>query len=181
MAVQVVPPQSRMGNWSSWGRRQASVVKRFEERPMSPNSSNSPPPASPHFETLAASRRDWIQNVLRPWCHTATVQDLRRAELEWHDIAGRADPAATLWKWAWERFPDAVHPDFPGLNETWPVEVRLHSGQVYSGYPDARRSIRGQLILLRVDDSATARITETPPLSLDQVAALVRSCGDAQA
>ncbi|MGV2338054.1 MAG UNVERIFIED_CONTAM: hypothetical protein LVR18_29585 [Planctomycetaceae bacterium] len=148
---------------------------------MSPNSGNSPPPGSPHFELLAASRRDWIQNVLRPWCHTATVQDLRRAELEWHDIAGRGRPRRDTLEVGMGTLPGCRASGLPGLNETWPVEVRLHSGQVYSGYPDARRSIRGQLILLRVDDSATARITETPPLSLDQVAALVRSCGDAQA
>ena len=42
---------------------------------------NNPPPASPHFEALAGSRREWIQSVLRPWCHSATVQDLRRAAL----------------------------------------------------------------------------------------------------
>lgn len=140
---------------------------------------NNPPPASPHFEALAGSRREWIQSVLRPWCHSATVQDLRRAELEWHDLAGRADPAATLWKWAWERFPDAVHPDFPGLNETWPVRVRLHDGRELQGYPDARRSTRGQLILLCMDQSSTTTgITETPPVSLDHVATLVRVSAD---
>ena len=141
---------------------------------MSADSMSSVPRASEHFEVLAASRRGWIQDVLRPWCRVATVQDLRRAELEWHDLAGRADPAATLWKWAWERFPDAVHADFPGLNETWPVEVRLHDGSEFWGYPDARRSTRGQLILVRSDAAVAAGMTESRPILLDEVAGLVR-------
>ncbi|MFM7058199.1 MAG: hypothetical protein ACKO2P_14870 [Planctomycetota bacterium] len=130
--------------------------------------------ASEHFEVLAASRRGWIQEVLRPWCRVATVRDLRRAELEWHDLAGRADTAATLWKWAWERFPDAVHPDFPGLNETWPVEVRLRDGKVFVGYPDARRSVRGQLILVAADESGAGGMLETSAMLLDDVVGLVR-------
>jgi hypothetical protein len=132
------------------------------------------PPASPHFQCLAASRRDWIQSVLRPWCHTATVQDLRRAELEWHDLAGRADAAATLWTWAWERFPDAVHADFPGLNETWPLEVTLVGGDILRGYPDARRSLRGQLVLVSHETAAAGGLTEFGPVSLDQVSSVRR-------
>ena len=129
---------------------------------------------SEHFESLAASRRSWIQDVLRPWCRVATVRDLRRAEQEWHDLAGRADAGATLWKWAWERFPDAVHPDFPGLNETWPVEVRLQDGRVFVGYPDARQSLGGQLILVSGDTAGAGGMTETSAISLDEVTGLVR-------
>lgn len=132
------------------------------------------PPASPHFQSLAASRRDWIQTILRPWCQTATVQDLRRAELEWHDLAGRADAAATLWTWAWERFPDAVHADFPGLNETWPLEVQLVDGEILRGYPDARRSLRGQLVLVSHEPAATGGLSESVPVLLDQVSSIRR-------
>jgi hypothetical protein len=139
-----------------------------------PTTTQSPPP-SPHFQTLAASRRAWIQDVLRPWCHSASVQDLRRAELEWHDLAGRADTAATLWTWAWERFPDAVHPDLPGLNETWPLEVHLHDGRILHGYPDARKSTRGQLILVQLEPPNPAQSPENNPISIDQIQSLRRS------
>ncbi|MCA9051772.1 MAG: hypothetical protein KDA89_23705, partial [Planctomycetaceae bacterium] len=55
-------------------------------------------PASPvSFAALAASRREWIDSVLRPWCRQANLKDLRQAESEWTDIAGRVDVAATLW------------------------------------------------------------------------------------
>ncbi|MEY2727179.1 MAG: hypothetical protein RLZZ458_3046 [Planctomycetota bacterium] len=132
------------------------------------------PPASPHFQSLADSRKAWIQTVLRQWCHTATVQDLRRAELEWFDLAGRADAAATLWTWAWERFPDAVHADFPGLNETWPLEVALTSGEVIRGYPDARRSLRGQLVLVSHESAGPGGLTESAPVSLDHIRSIRR-------
>ena len=103
------------------------------------------------FEQLAAARRDWIDQVLRPWCQRASLKDLRLAELEWFDIAGRADTNATLWTWAWERFPAIVHPDLPGVHETHPVDVILKDGVRISGYPDARRSLRGMLVLVETN------------------------------
>jgi len=120
------------------------------------------------FEQLAASRRGWIDQVLRPWCQQASLKDLRKAELEWFDIAGRADTNATLWTWAWERFPSIVHPDLPGVHETYLVEVFLHDGTRLSGYPDARQSLRGMLVLVGTDADG-AMITHSP-VSIDLVA-----------
>ena len=124
------------------------------------------------FDELAASRRDWIQSVLREWCRRASVKELRKAELEWFDLAGRADAGGTLWKWAWERFPEAVHADMPGLNETYELLVELRDGRSLQGYPDARQSIRGQLVLLgRAEDGG---LQQLPPLQLDDVAVMRR-------
>ena len=36
------------------------------------------------------SSRQWIDEVLKPWCQRAERKDLRLAEMEWQDIAGRA-------------------------------------------------------------------------------------------
>ena len=82
-----------------------------------------------NFEQLAAARREWIESVLRVWCRQATFKELRKAEQEWFDIAGRADVNPTLWTWAWERFPDTVHPELPGVHETFEVRVTLNDGQ----------------------------------------------------
>lgn len=124
------------------------------------------------FEELAASRRDWIQSVLREWCRRASVKELRKAELEWFDLAGRADAGATLWKWAWERFPEAVHGDMPGLDETYELLVELRDGRRLRGYPDARQSLRGQLVLLgRAEDGG---LQQLPTVQLDEVAGMHR-------
>lgn len=124
------------------------------------------------FDELAASRRDWIQSVLREWCRRASVKELRKAELEWFDLAGRAHAGATLWKWAWERFPEAVHADMPGLNETYELLVALRDGRSLRGYPDARQSIRGQLVVLgRADDGV---LQQLPAVQLDDVVSMRR-------
>ncbi len=120
------------------------------------------------FEQLAAARREWIEQVLRVWCQQASLKDLRKAELEWFDIAGRADANATLWTWAWERFPAIVHPDLPGVHETHRMEVLLHDGSRFSGYPDARQSLRGMLVLVGTDADG-AMITHGA-VSIDQIA-----------
>jgi hypothetical protein len=99
------------------------------------------------FQEMAASRREWIADVLIPWCRQATFGDLREAEHDWINIAGRVDPAATLWTWAWSRFPCLVHERLPGVNETLEVHIVLASGETIVGYPDNRESARGQLIL----------------------------------
>jgi hypothetical protein len=124
------------------------------------------------FEQLAASRRAWIDDVLRPWCQKSSVKELRKAEAEWFDLAGRADIAATLWTWAWERFPAITHPDLPGLHETHEVKVTLQSGDVLRGYPDARKSTRGVLVLVSVND--VGEYTTREPVSLDDIAAIER-------
>lgn len=118
------------------------------------------------FADLAASRRSWIEQVLRPWCRHMPLQELRRAEQEWFDIAGRADPAATLWTWAWERFPVLVHPDLPGVHETHCVTITLTDGTQYSGYPDARQSQRGVLVLI---DYQSGQMQTCGPFHIDQI------------
>lgn len=122
------------------------------------------PPAS--FDELAASRRQWIDQILRRWCQQMPLQELRRAEQEWFDIAGKADPGATLWTWAWERFPTLVHPDLPGVNETHRVMVTLRDGTQHSGFPDSRQSQRGQLVLV---DFESGSLTSRGPFSIDQI------------
>ena len=120
------------------------------------------------FDQLAAARRGWIEQVLRPWCHQASLKDLRKAELEWFDIAGRADANATLWTWAWERFPAIVHPDLPGVHETHLMDVQLHDGSRLSGYPDARQSLRGMLVLVGTDVDGS--MMTYGAVSIDQIA-----------
>ncbi|MDA1230426.1 MAG: hypothetical protein O2856_06600 [Planctomycetota bacterium] len=120
------------------------------------------------FEQLAAARRDWIERVLRVWCQHAALKELRKAEQEWFDIAGRADANATLWTWAWERFPAIVHPDLPGVHETHLVEVVLCDGTRFSGYPDARQSLRGMLVLVGTD--ADGAMMTHDAVSIDQIA-----------
>jgi len=117
------------------------------------------------FSDLAASRRDWIETVLRPWCRQATLKQLKQADLEWHDFAGRVDSAATLWTWAWERHPVIVHDDLSGVNETHAVRVTLQDGSTVSGYPDGRQSLNGQLIL--IGDGG-----ESGPHSIDDIASV---------
>ena len=124
------------------------------------------------FEQLAAARRGWIETVLRPWCQVSSLKELRKAEVEWFDIAGRADTNATLWTWAWERFPEIVHPDLPGVNETFEVLVTLTDESQISGFPDGRKSQRGMLILLGVSEAGDT-LTHGP-LSIDQIAAVAR-------
>ena len=120
------------------------------------------------FEHLAAARREWIECVLRAWCQQASLKDLRKAEQEWFDIAGRADTNATLWTWAWERFPAIVHADLPGVHETHSVDASLHDGSRLSGYPDARQSLRGMLVLIGTD--ADGAIITHRAISIDQIA-----------
>jgi hypothetical protein len=134
-------------------------------------SNPSSPEKSPIFLELAASRRQWIDDVLRPWCRRVELKDLRQAELEWFDLAGKVDPAATLWTWAWERFADLVHPDFPGVHETHRVEVLLKDQSTFCGYPDSRTSRRGTLTLV---DRTDEGLLEIGPISIDQVLQVTR-------
>jgi len=115
-----------------------------------------------NFSDLAASRRAWIDDVLIPWCRTAERKELLKAEADWANVAGQVDAEATLWTWAWSRFPGLVHPEMGGLDESCEVEVRLKDGRTFRGYPDARRSVRGELVLLTGDGDAG-------PVSIDDV------------
>jgi hypothetical protein len=128
-----------------------------------------------HFAELVASRREWIENVLKPWCRSASLVDLKRAELEWSDIAGRADPKATLWTWAWGRFPVLIHDQLAGVNETNEVRVTLRNGKTLTGYPDNRKTEGGRLVLLLAPSDATSKSGESEPLSIDDITAVERA------
>jgi hypothetical protein len=124
------------------------------------------------FADLAASRRKWIDTVLKPWCAAAPRSELRKAHAEWANIAGNVDPEATLWTWAWGRFPDLVHEDLAGVNETSEVRVTLCDGTDVTGYPDARLSTLGELVLLGRDDSG--RSIQSGPHPLDDIVRVER-------
>lgn len=119
------------------------------------------------FAALAESRREWIAAVLRPWCAAASRKELLQAEQEWHDIAGRIDPQFTLWLWAWSRFPVLYVEGLQGLDETWEVRVGLRNGDVAIGFPNARESRRGLLVLEGGGEPCG-------PISIDDVASVER-------
>ena len=52
------------------------------------------------FDDLVASRKAWIADFLQPWCRSAPLAALKRAELDWADIAGKVTADKTLWPWA---------------------------------------------------------------------------------
>jgi hypothetical protein len=117
------------------------------------------------FEDLAASRRGWIETVLRPWCLHADLKLLKQADMEWHEFAGRVDAHATLWTWAWERHPALVHDDLAGVNETHEVTVTLRDGRSVTGFPDGRLSLKGQLVLV----GSSENDTDLGPFSIDEI------------
>ena len=119
------------------------------------------------FDQLVDSRKQWIADVLVPWCRLASLKQLVRAEREWMDIAGKVDPQRTLWLWAWGRFPGLVSEGLNGVEETYRVLVTLRDGSQQAGYPDARRTERGRLVLLGDDG-------ESDPLSLDDIQSVER-------
>ena len=124
------------------------------------------------FDELVLARKGWINNVLRPWCQRARRADLLKAEPDWLDIAGKVAPEKTLWLWAWSRFPELVHESL-GIEETSSVSIKLKDGRTVHGFPDARKSLRGQLVIC-VDDQTK----ESGPFSIDDITS-VRRCPDA--
>ena len=124
------------------------------------------------FADLVASRKAWLSDVLAPWCAQASVKDLKRAELEWGDIAGKVDPEKTLWFWAWSRFPDLVNGDLAAIDEARKVTVTLRDGRTFTGFPDARQSKQGQLVLVGV---GSGQYEDHGPLSIDEIASIARS------
>lgn len=128
--------------------------------------------SSPAFAELVASRKAWLADVLQPWCRRASRGDLRRAELEWVDLAGKAPPEKTLWVWAWSRFPEAVH-EHLGLDETVEVVVTLSGGETVQGFPDSRRSQAGQLVLLTRQPS-DGRLASMGPFDIDRIVSMTR-------
>lgn len=127
------------------------------------------------FEELVASRKTWIAEVLQPWCRSAPLAALKLAELDWADIAGKVAAEKTLWPWAWARFPDLVHESL-GIEETTEVDVELKEGKTVRGFPDARASQQGQLVLWGCE-AADEEPRELGPFSIDRVTA-VRRIGD---
>lgn len=135
----------------------------------------STPPVT--FAHLAASRREWIDSILRPWCTTAARRELLQAEHEWTDVAGKVDPNKTLWFWAWSRFPELVNHELTGIDETGEVTVTLADGREVRGYPDARESLHGELVLLCPAISGRGRGEFAGPFSLDDVTQVRRGQG----
>ncbi len=125
------------------------------------------------FEELVSARKEWINTVLRPWCQRSRRADLLKAEPDWLDIAGKISPDKTLWLWAWSRFPELIHESL-GIEETSPVTVELHDGRRFRGFPDARKSLRGQLFIWSSDEG-TEIAGEIGPFSIDEITA-VRRC-----
>jgi hypothetical protein len=62
-----------------------------------------------------------------------------------------------------------VHADLPGINETDEVELTLEDGRTFTGYPNARETHRGQLVVLQ----SSGELSE--PLSIDDIASVSRS------
>lgn len=123
------------------------------------------------FHALSASRRGWIAETLIPWCRTANVPSLLKAESEWGDIAGRIDPQFSLWLWAWSRFPVLYVDGLRGLEESFLVQATLLNGSRHVGYPDSRASQRSLLVLVDREDGRTV---ERGPFRLDLVHAVER-------
>jgi hypothetical protein len=119
------------------------------------------------FDDLAASRRQWIADILQPWCRAAPLAELRKAEREWGDIAGRVEPEFTLWLWAWSRFDVLYVEGLKGVDETFEVRVRLKSGEEHCGFPDARQTRRGTLVLQGEEG-------QLGPFSIDDIASVER-------
>lgn len=129
---------------------------------------------APNFDALVASRKAWIAEVLKPWCRVAPRNALRMAELEWGDIAGRVSPEKSLWAWAWGRFPELVHPELNGIDESSAVTVTLKNGRQVTGYPDARQSEQGQLVIL-CRNPASGRTASEGPFPMEEIASIARS------
>ncbi|MCA9052275.1 MAG: hypothetical protein KDA75_00490 [Planctomycetaceae bacterium] len=121
----------------------------------------------PSFQDLVDSRKRWIDSELIPWCRSASLMELRKAAEEWGDIAGRVDPEFTLWLWAWSRFPVLFVEGLQGVDESYEVEVQTRDGNVHRGFPDARESRRGRLMLQGADGTVG-------PFSIDDVVAVNR-------
>jgi hypothetical protein len=127
------------------------------------------------FAEIVAARKEWIETVLRPWCVQALHRDLRIAEEAWPDIAGRADPEKTLWYWAWSRFANLVNADLLAIDEARAIRVTLRDGRVLTGFPDARKSRQGKLVLLGRDPDVPHRAVEHGPFEIDLIASIDRA------
>ena len=123
------------------------------------------------FEELLASRRDWIEQVLKPWCTQASLEDLEHAEADWEDMAGCVDPASTLWVWAWSRFREMIHKELNNIDETSEVEITLQDGTKLVGFPDANQ---GQLVLMSISAAVSRKIVKNGPYSIDHISSVTK-------
>ncbi len=131
-------------------------------------------PIAPTFADLVASRQQWIEETLKPWCLVAPWKELFQAEQDWANIAGQVDAQATLWAWAWSRFEALAYAGLPGIDETHPLRVTTRRGRVLEGYPDNRESRHGKLKLLCETQSGSGEHELSDAISIDEIAMIVR-------
>ena len=131
---------------------------------MSSESSRTDP-----YSDLVVSRKAWLDNVLRPWCFQAGYKDLLLAEGEWQNLAGKVEPQKTLWYWAWSRFPELVHPDISDINETHALTVELKNGDQYTGFPDARESLHGKLVIQLTEQTDKGMANTQKQFKIDEI------------
>lgn len=131
------------------------------------------------LDDLIVARRQWIDEVLRPWCARATHAELKLAEFLWLDLAGRVPPEETLRVWAWERFAGFVDPT-EGLSEAREWTFQHRDGRTVTGFIDRRESGCGTLAIC-TRNPVTGRIETVGPWSVDEVVAIHPSVGDAGA
>lgn len=131
-------------------------------------------PITPTFADLVASRQQWIEGTLKPWCLAAPWKELFQAEQDWANIAGQVDAQGTLWAWAWSRFEALAHEGLPGIDETHPLRVTTRGGRVLEGYPDNRESRHGKLKLLCEVPPGSGDYELSDAISIDEVMTIVR-------
>ena len=128
------------------------------------------------FDELAAARKSWIQDVLRPWCQLASRRELLKAELDWIDIAGKVAPEKTLWLWAWSRFPTLVHENL-GIEETSEIQIELRDGRKFEGFPDSRKSQQGNLVIWGQIEAKNSP-EDLGPFSIDDIVTVQKPTAD---
>ena len=94
--------------------------------------------------------------------------------MEWLDTVGKVDLQRSLWFWAWTRFPDLVYRQLTGIDETRQVKVLLRDGRSFIGYPDARQSQQGHMVLVARDPTNPRRHELHSPFPIDEIAAVAR-------
>lgn len=124
---------------------------------------------TPTFAELVASRQHWIEESLKPWCRAASWKDLIQAHQDWLNLAGQVDPEATLWTWAWSRFPVLVSEELPGIEESYAVRVTTRDGRSIAGYPDSRKSRQGKLHVLTETPKGSGHYELAEPISIDDI------------
>jgi hypothetical protein len=129
---------------------------------------------SPTFAELVASRQEWIEDILKPWCRAASWKELMQAQQDWANIAGQVDPQTTLWAWAWGRFPVLVHDGLPGLDETHRIRVTLQDARIREGFPDNRESRFGKLKLLGETKPGSGQFELSEAISIDDIISVER-------